>query len=429
MLEQEDRSASGIIKDEPLSAWLDLFRWVAAFAVVLTHMNAIYYVKVMTLPMGQRSLGHLALAVLSGWGRPAVMMFFVLSGYLVGGGSWRKYQRFGRFAPGDYMVARLSRLWLVVLPGLVMISGLFLLGTGPFGGISSGAYAPHTDEAASAQISFGVFICNAFFMQTALCPNFAGDGALWSLFNEFWYYCAWCIFMVALASSRPTLRFGLPLISLATLLGLAILQIRWAGRLRDDILIYSSVWLLGVAVAANSKRVPALNPALAAILFAACLTIWRVYLSPPDIGDRFGLELSGDTLVAFSFAHLLFAMQRSRKLSAPPFAHLHVGLAAFSFSLYVLHEPILISYNAALRRYVGVGYVIVPRTLSDYAVGFSAISLCVLVAFVFGHYTERYTVNVRNAIIYGFGKFFPLIAEKDEPVRRDGTANQQGKSK
>ncbi len=397
MLEQENRSASGITKAEPLSVWLDLFRWVAAFAVVLTHMNAIYYVKVMTLPVDQRSPGHLALAVLSGWGRPAVMVFFVLSGYLVGGGSWRRYRRTGKFAAGDYMTARLSRLWLVILPGLVVIAGLFLLGTGPFGGTTNGAYGQYSEEISASQPSLSVFACNVFFLQTAFCSNFAGDGALWSLFNEFWYYCAWCIIMISLASRRLGLRFGLPLAAFAMLLGLANLQMNWAGKPRDNLCIYSLVWLLGVAVATNNKRVPALRLTTAAIIFIACLIIWRGGLSPPDIGDRFGLELFGDLLVSFSFAHLVLAMQRSHYLTSPPLARLHTGLAAFSFSLYVLHEPVLFAYDAALRNYAGLGYLIVPRTVHDYTVGLSAVMVCISVAFVFGQFTERYTVTVRNA--------------------------------
>lgn len=398
MLEQENRSASGIGKDQSLSVWLDLFRWVAAFAVVLTHMNAIFYVKVMTLPASQRSPAHLALAVLSGWGRPAVMVFFVLSGYLVGGGSWRRYRRTGRFAVGDYMVARLSRLWLVVLPGLAVVAGLFLLGTGSLGGTASGTYAQYTDEIASAQVSLDAFICNALFLQTAFCPNFAGDGALWSLFNEFWYYCGWCALMTALVSRRPALRLGLPLLALAVLLGLSFLQAQSLGKPRDDLLIYSSIWLLGVVAAANNDRVPALKPAIAAVIFAGCLLVWRIRLSPPDIDNRFGLELVGDALVALAFAHLLIAMQRSRRLPSPPFVQLHVALATFSFSLYVLHEPVLFTYNAALRRFSGLGRMIVPRTLDDYLVGASAAALCVLIAFIFGWFTERRTVPVRNAV-------------------------------
>ena len=56
---------------------------------------------------------------LTGLGHQAVMVFFVLSGFLVGGHVYTAVAE-GRWSWPDYLIKRLTRLWIVLLPALVL---------------------------------------------------------------------------------------------------------------------------------------------------------------------------------------------------------------------------------------------------------------------------------------------------------------------
>src|SRR5262245_43740160 len=94
-----------------VSVHLDVIRGVAAVAVLGGHIRGLFFAEYnqlaahplwVTVMYGVTSLGH-----------QAVMVFFVLSGFLVGGSvlknldnwSWR-----------DYLINRLTRLYVVLLP-------------------------------------------------------------------------------------------------------------------------------------------------------------------------------------------------------------------------------------------------------------------------------------------------------------------------
>jgi peptidoglycan/LPS O-acetylase OafA/YrhL len=96
---------------EPLSLYLDVIRLGAATFVFLSHI-------------GLQAVSGGFLWQLHAFGTVAVVIFFVLSGYVVA---------FATDRPGvtgqDYFVARLSRMYSVALPAIVLATVLFLLST------------------------------------------------------------------------------------------------------------------------------------------------------------------------------------------------------------------------------------------------------------------------------------------------------------
>ncbi|MGC8548860.1 MAG: acyltransferase family protein [Acidobacteriaceae bacterium] len=100
---------------------LDVLRALAAAAVLLSHWRALLFVD-----FGQLHAHKLLLAVpyvISGAGHQAVIIFFVLSGYLIGGSVMRNVQR-GRWEWREYLFQRLTRLWIVLIPALVLCAML-----------------------------------------------------------------------------------------------------------------------------------------------------------------------------------------------------------------------------------------------------------------------------------------------------------------
>jgi peptidoglycan/LPS O-acetylase OafA/YrhL len=186
---------------------------------------------------------------------------------------------------------------------------------------------------AQSQLTVGTFLGNLFFLQTILCPTFGSNGPLWSLANEFWYYV---LFPVALAAGMAwashSVRAAIPLSILAACL---------AVFLGPHILVGFLIWLTGtVLVFANAKwrflkkswlNIYALTTIL---LLSGCLISARSGRSV-----IFGSDLG----VGIAFSLFLFAviqMDSGKEGSVyPRVAHL---LAGFSYSLYVLHFPLLV---------------------------------------------------------------------------------------
>jgi peptidoglycan/LPS O-acetylase OafA/YrhL len=168
---------------------LDLLRGAAAQLVLWDHCVAIIMIPAATVPTTQWLQAHIFRGV-GRYGHEAVVVFFVLSGYLIGG-DVRGRMRKGAFAPGPYAVNRLGRLYSVVAPGLILAAVLdtvsFRFGAGrEVLAINTQFWPPYWQDLKS--LSAGTFWCNLAFLQTIECRQFGVNSSLWSLSNELFYY-------------------------------------------------------------------------------------------------------------------------------------------------------------------------------------------------------------------------------------------------
>jgi len=83
------------------SLYLDLVRFLAALTVLLFHASGLEFVKVDTV------LGH--------YGREAVIVFFVLSGFVI---AYTADQKDSTLP--EYATHRISRIYSVVIPALIL---------------------------------------------------------------------------------------------------------------------------------------------------------------------------------------------------------------------------------------------------------------------------------------------------------------------
>lgn len=127
----------------------------------------------------------------TGLGHQAVMVFFVLSGYLVGGSVLTAYQS-GRWSWMNYTLRRMSRLWMVLLPALVLTLVLDSVGRHFFPLGYEGKFQAICNSvptlAKPDNLQATTFLGNALFLQNIEVPILGTNGPLWSLANEFWYY-------------------------------------------------------------------------------------------------------------------------------------------------------------------------------------------------------------------------------------------------
>ena len=109
--------------DERTSAVLDVMRWVAALVVVLTHVNDQVFLSMAETPEESRTLAFMAWKLISASGNEAVIVFFVISGYLVGGAALAEFLRDGDIKLSNYLLRRCCAAL-----GAVFVAGVLVLG-------------------------------------------------------------------------------------------------------------------------------------------------------------------------------------------------------------------------------------------------------------------------------------------------------------
>jgi peptidoglycan/LPS O-acetylase OafA/YrhL len=309
---------SNLQSDHYHSMLISLLRGLAALQVAAAHLRALVYPGFGTV--AHPPLAFQGLAFFTGFAHLAVVVFFVLSGWLVGGSLLNKIG--SPDAIKHYAIDRMTRLWIVLIPTFVTIL-LFALYAGWID-------PTRVDLGVTGEYSAGTFIGNIVGLQTVLVPKFGGNFPLWSLANETWYYILFPI-VVVLFRARTTLG---RLAAVAAVL--AICQL-----LNATILLYFSIWLLGAAFSRVRIDVGPLVRTLLLLAFLAVAVYFRMKGKTDDMGPH---TLVQDTIFSLFFVLFLCSMQfRPAKRSSLLDRVDRVGqfFANFSFTLYVVHIPVL----------------------------------------------------------------------------------------
>jgi diketogulonate reductase-like aldo/keto reductase/peptidoglycan/LPS O-acetylase OafA/YrhL len=314
---------------------------------------------------------------LSGHGGDAVLVFFVLSGYLVGGPALVRCLR-GQLSAVDYFSARLARLYVVVIPALtisfcVYISARQLPGWGGF--VASHQELYDSARVFLAPVGPSAAICNVLFLQTIVCSEFAGNVALWSLSNEFWYY----VLFFALISVRKAPAYVLLIVAIFGLFMVAENHDPTGTHIGLKFFFFFGIWCLGVLIYA-----------VVAPAWAWCCGFLAI------LAGTYGLSINGllphwaasVVAVGAGTAALIVFVERL-KMPLPSFLGAGRELAKFSFSLYAIHYPILLLLNVAARERWDF-------TLASLALDAIFIGFCLLSAGAFYLLFESRTSAVRD---------------------------------
>ncbi len=320
------------------SAHLDLIRGLAAWAVMWDHLRGLCFVDFQQVK--QPGLLLSVIYFFTGFGNEAVLVFFVLSGFLISSAI------LGRRASGiwswrDYGIDRASRLYVVLIPGLFFGLLWDRLGSSAFA--STGIYSHPLEYFASAivqaRLGIGTFLGNLFFLQTIVVPTFGSNGPLWSLTNEFWYYV---LFPVALAGGiawkQGSISRAIPLTVLAACVAVFLGWSILAGFL---------IWLAGTVLVVAYSGWPLRSKVWLALYVVVSLLVLSACLIEARTGKS--MVLGSNLAVGIVFSFFLFGVLHMNfgtgRPSYPRVAHF---LAGFSYSLYVLHFPFLLLLRAWL---------------------------------------------------------------------------------
>jgi peptidoglycan/LPS O-acetylase OafA/YrhL len=309
-------------------AYFDVFRFVAAALVVISHARDLLLVDYGAAHAHGAAIK--ALYFITGLGHEAVVIFFVLSGFWIAGSIDRRRDDPKLWA--HYAIDRGARLYIVLVPALLATLlwdslGLHLLHSPLYNGdFGPNSLKMRVDE----ELGLVTLLGNLVFLQTIAVNTFGSNGPLWSLANEFWYYVAYPGLFLLARRRWSLFLLALPLVGLM-----------------PDLLSGFAVWLLGAALhfatrgAGAGLRFGRVALALSLGALAASLALSR--------GGVIG-RAQADIVIGLSFTACLYALIRVK----PRFQGLLAPLADFgakaSFSLYLCHYPFVAFLAAFLLR-------------------------------------------------------------------------------
>lgn len=298
------------------SLYLDLIRALAAVVVFLHHGGMGFF---------SDNLGWLPPT-----GHEMVVVFFVLSGFVIAFSADR--------APGSWRIFgadRLSRLWSVALPALLLSALLDFIGH---------RLAPDVYQAQAAldhaPVRYG--LAATFLNQSwHLASKPGSNGPFWSLAYEFWYYALFAGWFYARS------MFGK--------IAAVIIFIVFTGW---KIALLLPVWLLGVGVFQLCRKAT-VSAALGwcmALVGGGMGFVWAFGIVPIPLlpvhwqahaphffSSRFIPDLLLGLAVAIHFVGLDAALRRRSGPDKGHWCHRAIRWASGrSFSLYLFHMPILV---------------------------------------------------------------------------------------
>ena len=219
------------------SLLLHYLRFLSAVIVCLGHCKEFLFVHMDESASLLERVSRLFL----GLGSSAVLVFFFLSGYLVGGKEISNLKD-NKLDFKNYLFNRLTRLLIVLLPALLATFAMNAITCGnsrvSLYCLANSELASHSDVLPQSSQKISDLIYNVLFLQPFMGTQWGGNVPLWSLSYEFWYYV---IFFSILNI------FGEILYRKVTLkIVLHLLIISVASRFLDwDWLLLGIIWLSG----------------------------------------------------------------------------------------------------------------------------------------------------------------------------------------
>lgn len=304
--------------DKKVSLYLDLLRTMAALTVACYHLSG---------------FAGGAFPFLAPFGHLAVIVFFVLSGYVIAYVADAQERDFEKFA-----ARRLGRLYSVVVPALTLSFVLDRIGVH----IAPDVYAGNT---AFDHTLLRLFIHSLFLQEIWLVSvRFSSNGPLWSLGYEAFYYALFAFGVLYKGPFRRTLFTACALLA-GPVIGL-----------------YGLIWLMGNAAYKIHKNARPALPTGAA--WAVFLLTWAVFCAWPEwkplvsTGIVLHRKFEVDTVLTdFIIAVLVFL-----NITAVRYISLALGaierpvkfVAGMSFALYAFHYPLMLFFGALNERYAGL---------------------------------------------------------------------------
>jgi peptidoglycan/LPS O-acetylase OafA/YrhL len=330
--------------------YLDVGRAIAAL-IVVEHHTMVYFGTQIAAALGQGSIAFAVLSVVSDLNLYAVLFFFFISG-------WCIRLSLGKAAGGDgatdwwvYLGQRARRILPIYWISIVWAYGF---------AVAAGTTTLDT----SAPTLLG----NLAFLQTTapggwIVP-FAGNGPVWSLALEAWYYISLPLVSLALLPVLDT-RLKRPVMGLSASLAVgigAIVLNKLTPSFFIAIWILASIWYAGFLFASCESAAEQWRAFMTLIGLTALMMIGMRLVKSDSLFQLAGGYAIGTGIAAIAVAGRagwFDTMPRSKMADAVA-AHF-AWLGQGSYAVYVLHYPIILFFA---ERTGGAGVIAVIASLA-----------------------------------------------------------------
>ncbi len=287
------------------SLFLDFIRIAAALLVLYGHAVIIFFGNVNRNPFDVSNMKHFA-----------VVLFFVLSGYVIGYTTKSKNRGLIQFA-----VARLSRLYSMVFPALIIS---FLIEC---------TIIYYTSSNFNLELlSIVRYIVAALFMNEFWLFNSAPriNGVLWSVSFEFFFYLIFAVCFFTKGKAKKVIYTGLACL--------------FAG---PKILLMFPIWISGYLAFIYNDRLKKYKNYFLFFIFLISTYISYIYLRPFPylLGIKpfyFANQFLTDTISGILFSLTIILLPEKKSLNISDwFIKQFRKIADYTFPIYVFHFPLL----------------------------------------------------------------------------------------
>ena len=304
------------------SAQLDSLRGFSALIVLFTHANQ--------LLIGPSYQGFLGIGGLLA--QFAVMVFFVLSGFLIGKSLTRNVHQNKELHLSSYLFDRFNRIYPPLLFSIFLVIILLWISPWFFASginlyISNNPYLAREGFIATASS----IISSALFLNGFIGETISANGPLWSLSYEVWYYV-----LAAFLFKSKNIIYAFLAIALVLILGI----------LNHSFIIHAVVWFLGLALcllhnngySGTLLKLAGYLSFISTILFSSIYLLdFHEVLSFPTILAGQSMLLAKLSVGLLTTSIIYYVLNGGIKISA-----FFKDSSAYSYTLYIIHVPILL---------------------------------------------------------------------------------------
>jgi peptidoglycan/LPS O-acetylase OafA/YrhL len=351
--------------------WLDWCRFLAAFVVMMVHARAFSFASYGSIDADQQhwitALFYMATRI----GTQGVLVFFVLSGFLVGGKVIERF-RDGSFNASDYVIDRCCRILVPFVPALMLTVAV--------------AHVIGHQKADWASI-----LGNLFFLQGIAVEAYPGNDPLWSLSYEVWFY--------VLAGSCAVL--GMRGKAGATSLLVAAVSLLVFTILKP---VYLFCWIIGALAWVGRPRQRSWSSLCAGILLLVYGMMGvQVFSEAQTASINAAFSKYSAFFISYEASQLVFctgiALLVQQLILLPPsnprmrlIERVGTPLAAFSYTLYLIHNP-------TLKVFQAMGLERAARfTPASIGLFLAAMLSCMVCAFLLYWIFERNTARCKRLV-------------------------------
>jgi peptidoglycan/LPS O-acetylase OafA/YrhL len=337
---------------------LDILRAAAAFTVLVVHTRSFSWVDYGLLPAAQHNALTAVFWMATRIGDEAVMVFFVLSGLLVGGRVVERV-RAGRFDTAAYVVDRATRILIPLIPACLLTAAI-------------AALVMHK------VLGIGDVAANMFGLNGVLAPTLDFNASLWSLSYEIWFY-------VLAGAAAHWIAKGPGLIAGAVILAATLCF----AKLGSTYLLFWSLGALMIFGLRTTRPRLLLAVGVPIALLGAALyelgvasrSFARLDIAPPDVAKAlicFGVSLALPFLCRPGVNRAIAWLRKPAAF-----------VSGFSYSLYLTHYPVVMALAKVLPQSPAID-------LGSMGLFVLRLAICVAVAIVFYLAFESRTGTARR---------------------------------